>query len=81
MSLFFACLRTQAPVFVTVPHSTNLYAPSPRKLLALLSLSRTEVKTIGCYLHTYKNSSYYLILSDCQIFIFVSQIDSCKLRM
>jgi hypothetical protein len=81
MSLFFALLRTQASVSATVPHTTNLFAPAPRELLVLLFLSPTEVKIIGCYLHTYKDSTCFLILCDCQTFIFVSRIHSCKLRM
>jgi len=80
MSLFFACLRTEATVFATVPQTTNLCAPAPRKLLVLLFLSPTEVKIIGCYLNTYKDSSCYLTLSDCQTFIVVSPIHSCKSR-
>jgi hypothetical protein len=68
MSLFFAFLRTQATVFATVPQTTNLCAPAPRKLLVLSFLSLTGVKIIGCYLHTYNELSFYLILSARHLF-------------
>jgi len=81
MPLFYAFLRIQATVFATVPQTANLLcAPAPRKLLVLSFHSPTEVKIIGCYLHTYKDSSFYLILSDCQTFIFVF-FHSCTVHL